>query len=112
MGFENVSVMVTGTGAEGRARVIRGSCKVGAPVKLQHESDRDAIAVWLRCGGFLGLVPSWKKIGYVKVSHDEHLSHRLHRGVVRVKRSWVRSYWAPLDREHPQVALDLVLDEA
>lgn len=101
------NVVITGTGFEDRAKIIREHCSVGAPVRLVREPgnshDPKAIAVYLQVPIFLGLSSAWKKIGYVKAGRNKGRSERMDNGAEVTAR--VGSFYAPPDMNHPRVSL-------
>lgn len=75
-------------------------------------SEDEALEVWLQCNSLLGLRKSWKKIGYVEGSRYGDLASQMNTGRLRVRKSVINSFFAPLDREEPQVALQIEVDDA
>ena len=110
-GFENPerskTMIITGTGFEGRARIIRKHCQEGREVHLKREPnnkyDKNAIAVYLIIPGWLW--SSKKQIGYIQASMNDYLAKKMDSGT-KIKAS-IKSFDAPKDRDHPQVALSL-----
>lgn len=105
-----MSMIVAGTGHDDRAKLIRLYCAVGARVTLRREPDNphdpNAIAVLLRRGPFLGLIPRRAvKIGYVKAPRAVGLAKLMDRGS-RLE-ACVDSFWAPPDLPRPRVSLKL-----
>jgi hypothetical protein len=60
---------VGGTTVPERAAIVREHCREGSPVELRREQPPTepsrGIGVWLQCFRLFGLVPVWKKIGYL-----------------------------------------------
>jgi hypothetical protein len=114
MTISTIPVVVTGTGREGRAAIIRSHCKEGASAEvhrnLTNSNPDESLEVWLQCRYAFGLIKSWKKIGYVEGGRYATIAHQLENGQLRVRSSVVNSFFAPLDREQPQVALELEVE--
>jgi len=114
MTISTIPVVVQGTGHEDRASIIRSRCKEGAPVQvrrnLSNPSSEEALEVWLQCRYFFGAAKTWKKIGYVEGGRYAAIAKQLDNGQMRVRKSVVNSFFAPLDRDAPQVALELEVE--
>lgn len=122
MTISRIPVVVQGTGNDGRAAIIRSHCKEGASVQMRRArqsafsegatrpGEDEALEVWLQCNSLLGLRRSWKKIGYVEGSRYGMLATQMATGRLRVRKSVINSFFAPLDREEPQVALQIEVD--
>jgi hypothetical protein len=114
MTISSIPVVVQGTGHADRASIIRSRCKEGAPVEvrrnLTNPSGDEALEVWLQCRYFFGAAKTWKKIGYVEGGRYAAIARQLDNGQMRVRKSVVNSFFAPLDRDEPQVALELEVE--
>ncbi len=104
------TAIVAGTGFEGRAEVIRSHCREGSRVILKRDPanlyDANAVAVYLaipRLGGLLGT--DMCQIGFIKANTAKSLAKRIDAGTE--VHAVVKNYWAPPDREHPRVTLEL-----
>lgn len=102
--------IVAGTGFEGRARVIRRHCRDGMSVHLQREPhnphDSNAIAVYLVVPRLFGLLGQARlQIGYIKAGAAKSLAARMDAGVPVT--GYVRSFYAPPERDFPRVSLRL-----
>lgn len=105
-----IAAIVSGTGYEGRATVIRRHCRAGMAVLLrrepQNEHDSNAIAVYLKCPRLFGLLGhSEHKIGYIKARAAARIAAQIDQGVIVA--GVVRSFYAPVGRDHPRVSLEL-----
>ncbi|HJS04536.1 MAG TPA: hypothetical protein VJ832_13740 [Variovorax sp.] len=106
-----VWVLLAATGYEDRSQWIQRHCRVGSPVALrrerEHPHDGEAIAAWLRCPALFGLLPRWRRIGYVKANHKDRWAARLDDGSLQVDRAVVCSCYAPKDCEVPRISLQI-----
>jgi hypothetical protein len=106
-----VWVLLAATGYEDRSQLIQRHCRVGSTVALRRERDHphdgEAIAAWLRCPSLFGLLPRWRRIGYVKASHKDRWAARLDEGSLQVERAVVCSCYAPTDCEVPRISLQI-----
>lgn len=108
MNVRGVNSVLAGTSFEGRAEIIRQFCREGAPIKLVREPsnphDPKAVAAYLPVRKTFGLFGSgWKKIGYIKASHNKGFAKLMDDG--RQVTARVRSFYAPPDREYPRVSI-------
>ena len=114
MPFKSIRAIVAGTGYEGRAERIRALCRDGAEISLRREPsnphDAEAIAVWMRGSRVFGLWKAWTQIGYVKAPRADHLAPRLDSGEYRVVRAFVVSFYAPKEKEHPRVSIEIEVE--
>lgn len=106
------SVIVAGTGFEGRAGRIRLAVKPGMPVKLVPEPnnkfDPNAIAVFVPVRAWFTLfLKSDVHIGYVKRDRAEFFTRKMQEGG-RIVSATVKSMFT--DRDHPRVSLVVVTD--
>lgn len=104
------NAIITGTGFEGREKIISRHCKVGGKVTLKREPnnrfDSNAVAVLLevpRLGGLLG--NSLKPIGYIKKHTAKTLAKKMDSGIPI--NGIVISYFAPEEVRHPRVTVEL-----
>ncbi len=103
--------IVAGTGFEGRDKIIKAHCKEGAGIKLKREPhnkyDPNAIAVYMEAPVLFGLLGQrFKQIGYVKSNSAESLATKMDSGMKLT--AVVASFYAPPDREHPRVSIEIV----
>jgi HIRAN domain len=108
-------VIVAGTGFEGRASIIRNHCSNGQRVELRREPsnrhDPNAIAVYIEAPRLFGLLgKGLRQIGYIKAPAAGGLSKRMDEGL-KVEAT-VASFYAPPDRDHPRVSLNLEYTES
>ena len=106
------SVIVAGTGFDGRASRIRLAVKPGMSVNLVREPsnpyDRNAIAVYLPVRAWFTLfLKANVHIGYIKKDRAEFFARRVQQGGQILSAS-VRSIY--LDRDHPRVTLTVLTD--
>ncbi len=104
------NVIIAGTGFNNRASIIRRFCREGMKAVLKREPDNpydpNAIAVCIEVPRLLGLFGNvLKQIGYIKASAAKGLAKRMDEGLSIQAR--VTSFYAPSDREHPRVSLEL-----
>jgi hypothetical protein len=104
-------VLLGATGYDDRAQLIQRYCKVGSPVQLRREQDdpsnANALAAWLLCSSFLGLLRRWRKIGYVKTSHADRWAAGLDHGFLHVESAVVCSCYTPAGEEVPRISLQI-----
>ncbi len=102
-------VVVVGTGYEGRAEIIRRHIEEGQEVFLvrepENQYDSNAIAVYVEVRKMFK--KTRKQIGYLKEKRAKTLSKRMDDGESIA--ATVYSYFAPDDKEHPRVSLNLEL---
>lgn len=68
--------------------------------------DPNAIAVYLEVPVLFGLFGSTRKqIGYIKADTAKSLAKQMDEG--ENVHAVVKSYWAPEDKEHPRVTLEI-----
>lgn len=107
-----IAAIVTGTGYEGRASIIRTYCKDNMAVYLQREPDNrfdtNAIAVYIDTSALFGLVKKRRHIGYIKADRAAKLAPQLDAGALRVSSAYVTSFFAPSDQEHPRVSITII----
>ena len=105
-----VWVLLAATGYEDRSQLIQRHCRVGSTVALRRERDHphdgEAIAAWLQCPSLFGLLPRWRRIGYVKATHRDRWAARLDEGSLQVERAVVCSCYAPAD-DVPRISLQI-----
>jgi hypothetical protein len=111
MPIKTIAAIVAGTGFEGRQDIIRSHCKEGALVELrrepQNKHDPEAIGVWMQCSHLMGLIKTWRQIGYIKAARADRLATQLDDGSLIINKATVRSFNAPSGREHPRVSLEI-----
>lgn len=106
------SVIVAGTGFEGRAGRIRLAVKNGMAVKLVPEPsnayDANAIAVYLPVRAWFTLfLRTDVHIGYIKRDRAAFFTRKMQEGGKILSASVKSTY---MDREHPRVTLTVVTD--
>ncbi len=104
------NAVVAGTGFEGREKIVQKHCREGMEVVLKRDPknkyDTNAVAVFLkvpRIGGLLG--SSLIQIGHIKANTAKSLAKAMDSGSEVT--GTVKSFWAPEDREHPRVTLEI-----
>lgn len=104
-------VIVTGTGFDKRASLIRKYIKVDMPLFLEQEPnnvfDPNAIAVYIQIKKFFSLKPTKVKIGYIKRSRAEFFTKKINKGG-KILSAYVSSYY--FEKDHPRVSIDVVTD--
>lgn len=108
------TVIVAGTGFEGRGAIIRRHCREGASIllkrELQNKHDTNAIAVYLKTPRLFGLLgKSFTKIGFIKANTAVSLAKKMDAGEKIT--GLVSSYYAPPSRDHPRVTLKLTIEK-
>jgi hypothetical protein len=108
------SAIVAGTGFEGRASLIRKHCREGLKAVLKREPsnrhDENAVAVLLevpRLGGLLGT--KLIQVGYIKANTAKSLAKKMDEGAN--VGAFVKSFYAPADRDFPRITLEVFDDE-
>ena len=95
-----VFTLVRGTTNPASAKVVRSHCRENSRVELRRDrSDSSAIAVWLLCPAFMGLVRTRKKIGDVPADIADALLPADDKNAVIVAHGTVKSVYAPADDE-------------
>ncbi|RZL90450.1 MAG: hypothetical protein EOP82_15580 [Variovorax sp.] len=106
---QTVWILLAETGYEDHARVIWRHCQPGSTVEFRTEKDHlhnpEAIAAWLRCTSLFGLLPCWKKIGYVRAIQADQWALRLDEGSLQIERAVVSNCYA--DGDVPRVSLQI-----
>lgn len=107
------NVIIAGTGFYNRASVILRYCHDGLKAVLKREPDNlhdpNAIAVFIEVPRLFGLIGrGLKQIGYIKASAAKGLAKQMDEGLVIQAR--IASFYAPSDRDHPRVSLELDYD--
>jgi hypothetical protein len=107
------NVILAGTGFDNRASIIRRHCHDGLNAVLKREPDNphdpNAIAVFIEVPRLFGLLGrGLQQIGYIKASAAKGLAKRMDEGLSIQAR--VASVYAPSDRDHPRVSLELDYD--
>ena len=106
-----VWVLLAATGYEDRSQLIQRHCRVGSTVDLRterdHPHDVEAIAAWLQCPSLFGLLPRWRRIGYVKATHRDRWAASLDEGSLQVESAVVCSCDAPPDCDVPRISLQI-----
>lgn len=106
------SLIVAGTGYEGRDGRIRLAVKPGMPVKLvpepKNKFDPNAIAVYAQVRAWFTLfLKADVHIGYVKRDRAEFFTRQMREGG-RIVSATVKSMYT--DQDHPRVSLVVVTD--
>ncbi|MFI8480145.1 HIRAN domain-containing protein [Pseudomonas sp. NPDC078700] len=106
------SVIVAGTGFEGRAARIRLAVKPGMPIRLvpepNNQYDENAIAVYIDVRAWFTLFMKTEvQIGYIKRDKAAFFRRKMHEGG-RIVSAKVKSMYT--DREHPRVSVQVVTD--
>lgn len=106
------SVIVAGTGFEGRDGRIRLAAKPGMPVKLVPEPsnpyDPNAIAVYLPVRAWFTLfLRTEVHIGYIKRDRAATFSKRINEGG-KILSSVIKSMYT--EQNHPRVSLTVITD--
>ncbi len=107
------TAILTGTGYEGRDKIIKRHCREGLPVVLKREPrneyDENAIAAYLVTPKLFGLLGNSKKmIGYIKANTAKSLAKKMDAGSSVTGE--VKSYYAPENRDHPRVTVYLDIE--
>lgn len=110
--FMEYSVIVAGTGFEGRAGRIRLAVKPGMPVRLvpepNNQYDENAIAVYIDVRSWFTLFMKTEvQIGYIKRDKAAFFTRKTQEGG-RILSAKVKSMHT--DREHPRVSLKVLTD--
>ncbi|MGV2465346.1 UNVERIFIED_CONTAM: HIRAN domain-containing protein [Pseudomonas aeruginosa] len=106
------SVIVTGTGFEGRSGRIRLAVRPGMEVKLAPEPDNphdpSAIAVYVHVRRWFTLfLPTDVQIGYLKRERAAFFTRKMKEGG-RITKAIVKSMYT--DPDHPRVSLSIETD--
>jgi len=106
------SVIVAGTGFEGRDGRIRLAAKPGMPVKLvpepQNKYDQNAIAVYLPVRAWYTLfIRTEVQIGYIKRDRAEFFTKKMREGGKIISAS-IKSMYT--EQSHPRVSLTVTTD--
>ena len=104
------NAILAGTGFEGREKIIRKYLYKNPKVILIRDPkniyDSNAIEVCIETPILFGLLGrSVWQIGYIKATTAKSLARRMDSGVVFT--ASIESYWAPPDREHPRVTIEI-----
>jgi hypothetical protein len=108
-----IRTLVADTAA--RTHTIRDFCRNGSAVQLRREHvgphDANAIGVWLECRRFFGLYRAYRQIGYLRGDLLNRFAMAMDKGVIQVRRAYVRSLYAPRDRAEARVSLAIECEE-
>ena len=104
--------IVGGTTIPDRAEIVRSHCQEGSIVELRRQEpaaddDRATIGVWLQCRSLFGLLPVWKKIGYVPAETADALEPLMDESTALVARATVRAVYVPPDRSEAMVTVEI-----
>jgi len=104
--------IVGGTTVPERAAIVREHCREGSPVELRREKPPTepsrGIGVWLQCPRMFGLVPTWKKIGYLPEDFAASLAPASDASETLVARGRVRTIYAPVNRDEAVVSVEVL----
>jgi len=104
--------IVGGTTVPERAAIVREHCREGSPVELRREKPPTepsrGIGVWLQCPRVFGLVPAWKKIGYLPEDFAGSLAPASDASETIVARGRVRTIYAPVNRGEAVVSVEVL----
>ena len=107
------NVIIAGTGFHNRSSLIQRYCHNGLKAVLKREPDNphdpNAIAVFIEVPRLFGLYGrGLQQIGYIKASAAKGLAKQMDEGLAI--QAMVASVYAPSDRDHPRVSLELDYD--
>jgi len=109
MNIKNIAIQITGTGFEGRDKIISRFCKKDLDVKLKREPnnkyDKNAISVWLWCSSWFRFIARWRKIGYIKASRAAELAVKIDNGDIKILSAWVNSFFIHDYNHHHRVSI-------
>lgn len=112
--MREISATVAGITIGARLPLLKKHCHVKAAVELAREPanthDPNAIAVYLLSSGLFGLGKRRDQIGYIKAGTAKHMAPKLDRGVMKIQRGYVQSFYLPQDADDdrlPYVSLCL-----
>jgi len=104
--------IVGGTTVPERAAIVREHCREGSPIELRREKPPTepsrGIGVWLQCSRVFGLVPVWKKIGYLPEDFAQSLVPDADASEALVARGRVRTIYAPVNRGEAVVSVEVL----
>ena len=107
----SVFTILGGTTIPERAAIVRAECREGSHIELrrQDEADTDGerISVWLECRSLLGLLKTWKKIGYVPDETAAALVPISDENATVVAHGTVKAVYAPIGRDEAVVTVEL-----
>jgi hypothetical protein len=109
--FHSYFTIVGGTTVPERAAIVREHCREGSPVELRREQPPTepsrGIGVWLQCPMLFGLVPVWKKIGYLPEDFAQSLPPAADASKALVARGRVCTIYAPVNRDEAVVSVEI-----
>lgn len=107
----SIFTIVGGTTIPDRAAIVRAECREGSHIELRRQDERDAdserMNVWLECRSLLGLLKTWKKIGYVPMETAAALSPISDESATVVAYGTVKSVYAPNGRDEAVVTVEI-----
>jgi hypothetical protein len=110
-GLSPYFTIVGGTTVPERAAEVREHCREGSLVQLRREAPPTepsrGIGVWLQCPRLFGLLPAWKKIGYLPEEFASSLAPALDTSEALVAMGRVRTIYAPVGREEAVVSVEV-----
>lgn len=118
MGGAEYQLTVAGTGfknADGVSReyLIKKFVRAGMPIYLErepnNEHDPNAVAVYIEAKRMMFFGPYRYQIGYINKRWAASLTKRLSAGG-NILEAYVRTYFAPEDKEFPRVSIVVVGD--
>jgi len=108
---KTVFTILGGTTIPDRAAIVRADCREGSHVELRRQDEADAdgrrIDVWLECRTLLGLVKTWKKIGYVPEETAAALLPVSDESAAVVAGGTVKAVYAPAGRDEAVVTVEI-----
>jgi len=108
---KTVFTILGGTTIPDRAAIVRAECREGSHVELRRQDEPNAdskrIDVWLECRSLLGLVKTWKKIGYVPDETAAALLPVSDESATVVACGTVKAVYAPTGRDEAVVTVEI-----
>ena len=106
-----IFTIVGGTTVPDRAAIVKAHCREGSSVELRRETKaaegETGIGVWLQCSSLLGLLPIWKRIGYVPVETALALESLGAKSTTVVAHGTVKGVYAPIGRDEAVVSVEI-----
>lgn len=103
--------VLSGTGFQGRAAVIRRFGAIGSAARLVREPDNkhdaNAIRVDLECTILFGLLRPYRHIGYIAASRASRLAPKIDSGAMEVLSASIVNMYAPPGQLFPDVTIEV-----
>lgn len=108
------NLTLSGTGFDGRDKLIRQHVREGAPIHLVREPDnkfdRNAIGAYIELRPwFFPFISMRRHIGYINKTKAASIAKRIDAGG-KITRAYVRSFYAPDEKTFPRVSIVAITD--